>query len=468
MKLHPPEVDIPEEDPFKNALFNRKEFAQSLTALLRNVEESLVIFVNAPWGEGKTTFARMWMKELERLKIKAIHFDAYAADYFDDPFVSFTGEILELVDKRLAAAKGVPESRKEFKKTAIEVGKRLGGLVGKIALKAATLNAIEAAHIDELKDISTTFAEGVSEIGGDLIEKKIEGYVSEKDALKAFKESLKALAAIVREEQEFPLTIIVDELDRCRPDFALQLLERIKHLFDVEGVAFVLLVNRDQIEAYVRAVYGANVDARSYLLKFGTLFVDLPTERQQPRSQTGRSLYCRALSEHFGTSKTVRDGEYLADSISALGTHFQLTLRETEKVFAILSVFYSVTPKEVFREEFLVSLLTVLKLRNPNFYQKISSGPVDATTFLNESTIFSERTDENGGFQWDYVKGLVRFFLLPDGELQRIVSDNNSTDPVKAAHHRYGRFGGFTRSRNLVLSSLCARLDQFSFRVPND
>jgi tRNA A37 threonylcarbamoyladenosine biosynthesis protein TsaE len=57
MKLHPPEVEIPKEDPFQNALFNRKEFAQSLTALLRNVEESMVIFVNAPWGEGKTTFA---------------------------------------------------------------------------------------------------------------------------------------------------------------------------------------------------------------------------------------------------------------------------------------------------------------------------------------------------------------------------------------------------------------------------
>jgi len=62
----------------------------------------------------------------------------------------------------------------------------------------------------------------------------------------------------------------VDELDRCRPDFALGLLERIKHLFDVEGIAFVLLVNRSQIEGYIRTVYG-NADAEAYLLKFGSL-----------------------------------------------------------------------------------------------------------------------------------------------------------------------------------------------------
>ena len=138
------------------------------------------------------------------------------------------------------------------------------------------MGAVESAHVDELKEIAT----GVSEISADVIEKKIENYGVEKDALKKFKESLEKLAAKVREEQKFPLTIIVDELDRCRPDFALGLLERIKHLFDVKGVAFVLLVNRSKIESYIQTVYG-NADAEAYLLKFGNLFVDLP--RQQSK-----------------------------------------------------------------------------------------------------------------------------------------------------------------------------------------
>ena len=234
MKINPPKAIIGKEGPFEHALFGRKEFAESLTNLLRNVEESLVIFVNAPWGEGKTTFAEMWRAQLKQRNLDVIYFDAYAADYFDDPFVSFSGEILELADKHLPGGKELSE-RQEFKETAVAVGKRLAGLVVKVGLRAASLGAVESAHVDELKEIAT----GISEIGADAIGKKIENYGVEKDALKKFKESLEKLAAKVREKQKFPLTIIVDELDRCRPDFALGLLERIKHLFDVKDVAFV-------------------------------------------------------------------------------------------------------------------------------------------------------------------------------------------------------------------------------------
>src|ERR1051326_8256676 len=128
MKIHPPEAVVDEHDPFKHALFGRKDFAESLTGLLRNVTESLVVFVNAPFGEGKTTFAKMWRAHLLGQKFEVIYFDAYAADYFDDPFVCFSGEILGLVDKRFSGAAGLAAPRREFKKTAVEVGKRMAGL----------------------------------------------------------------------------------------------------------------------------------------------------------------------------------------------------------------------------------------------------------------------------------------------------------------------------------------------------
>src|SRR5712691_7424078 len=133
MKLLPPTIAIDPDDPFKNALFGRKAFAASLTQLLRNVSESPVIFVHAPWGEGKTTFAQMWRAELGKQKLEVVYFDAYATDYLDDPFMSFSGEILALSDRRLSEGKGLVE-RREFKKSAVEVGKRLTGLAVKVAL----------------------------------------------------------------------------------------------------------------------------------------------------------------------------------------------------------------------------------------------------------------------------------------------------------------------------------------------
>jgi predicted KAP-like P-loop ATPase len=329
MKIHPPKVTIDSNDPFKEALFARKNFAESLTGLLRNVNENLVIFVNAPWGEGKTTFARMWQASLWQQKFEVIYFDAYAADYCDDPFVSFSGEILALVEKHFPDTKGLAE-RREFKKTAVEVGKRLAGLAFKVGVRAATMGAVEVAHLTELKDIGSELSANVSEIGAEIIEKKIENHTAEKDALAAFKRSLTKLAAVVREEQGFPLTILVDELDRCRPDFALGLLERIKHLFDVEGVTFVLFVNRDQIESYIRALYGNEVDSAAYLLKFGNLFVDLPNEQPVFRHEKGRQEYCRELFQHFGFS-TTKDGSTVSRSVETLVDHFGLTLRESSE-----------------------------------------------------------------------------------------------------------------------------------------
>jgi predicted KAP-like P-loop ATPase len=77
VKINPPKAIIGKEDPFKHALFGRKEFAESLTSLLRNVDENLVVFVNASWGEGKTTFSEMWRARLKQQDLEVIYFDAY-------------------------------------------------------------------------------------------------------------------------------------------------------------------------------------------------------------------------------------------------------------------------------------------------------------------------------------------------------------------------------------------------------
>jgi predicted KAP-like P-loop ATPase len=190
MKINPPQAPIGEKDPFEHALFGRKQFAESLTNLLRNVEENLVVFVNAPWGEGKTTFTQMWRESLKRQQLETIYFDAFAADYFDDPFIAFSSEILEFAGKNLPGGKELEECI-EFKKTAIEVGKRVAGFALKSGLRAVSLGLVQGEEIQNLM-------EGIAEISADVITEKIEKHEQEKDALKDFKKSLEKLAAKVR------------------------------------------------------------------------------------------------------------------------------------------------------------------------------------------------------------------------------------------------------------------------------
>lgn len=459
MKLHPPSVVVDDQVPFKEALYGRKEFAESLTALLRNVEEGLVVFIHAPWGEGKTTFARMWRAHLRGQKLEAIYFDAYASDYFEDPFVSFSGEILGLVDKHLEAA-GIAEPRREFKKTAVEVGKRLAGLGAKVGLRALTLGAIESTHVGELKDIGTELATGVSDIGADVIEKRIEHYTKEKDALQAFKKSLAKLAGVVREKQGFPLTIVVDELDRCRPDFALGLLERIKHLFDVPGVAFILLVNRDQIESYVRTVYGESVDARAYLLKFANLFVDLPNHQPGMREEKGRDEFCRLLFQHYDFPVPGDDSDILGRSVRVFVRHFGLTLREIERVFTQLALYYGSLPKNQLTHGLFIALLAILKVRHPALYRSLATQSISAVKFFSETRLDQIEKSSGDGVERDWMMDILNFCLLSDEELAKVPED---TGPQKMG----GWLFRYNMDRRKVIPFFCGRIDRFSLQPGN-
>ena len=461
MKINPPKAIIDEKEPFKNALFGREEFAKSLTSLLRNAEENLVIFVNAPWGAGKTTFSEMWRAYLQQQKLDVIYFDAYAADYFDDPFVSFSGEILGLVDKRLAEGKGLIE-RREFKKTAIEVGKRLAGLAVKVGVRAATMGAVESAHMTELKEISSEIATGISEIGADVIEKKIENYTGEKDALKSFKVSLAKLAAKVREEQGFPLTMIVDELDRCRPDFALGLLERIKHLFDVEGVAFVLLVNRNQIESYIQNVYG-NEDTRDYLLKFGSLFIDLPNQQDETSGVyvKGHRDYCASLLHHYGLSK-LQNNNYLVTCAGIFAVHFNLTLREIERVFSIMTIYYGSLSDNQFTTELLVALLSVLKVKRPSIYDLLSMGNISAAEFYQQTTLDLMKVKTGQSFSQEWARDMLDYCIMSDSEFETATQGGDGAKPARSGLAQMD--GRVRMNRKRIIPFLCTQLDRFSLQ----
>jgi hypothetical protein len=95
---------------------------------------------------------------------------------------------------------------------------------------------------------------------------------AKRQALEEFRNRLReipiALSKIDSEGGIKPLIFIVDELDRCRPSFSLELLEIIKHFFQVENVHFVPGVHMEQLKNSVKVTYGPDIDAQLYLQKF--------------------------------------------------------------------------------------------------------------------------------------------------------------------------------------------------------
>jgi len=449
MKLHPPTLAIPEESPYLNDLFSRKQFGDSLSSLLAAAEESVVLCIDAAWGEGKTTFARMWIADMERQGIHCIYFDAYEHDYSDDPFVSFCAEIISLAETAFGDDDAIQTLKEDFKSKAKRIGGKLLCTGTRIGVKAATLGIVKDSDIDALDSIRDDIADSSSAAASAFVGKAFDDYTSSKDSLVDFRQRLSALGAAVRSAQNCPLVIVVDELDRCRPDFALSLIERIKHLFMADNVSFVLLANTAQLQNYVKTVYGADVDARNYLHKFFTISTDLPLNRQDSH-ENDHSKYTHRLLDHHGIGETTE----LDSVLPRLFQHYRFTLREMERCFCILALYFSHLPKNRLSNDAIIAFLAILRLRFPDTFAGLAAGSLTYEALLKATGIDRvERTDYTR-FPRDWFLTTLQFLLLSDEEFGAL----DPQDPIRGHSQWLLPFG---TDRKQVMPFFCSELVRF-------
>lgn len=321
-------IVIPPYEPasgtgFGDDIFNRKSFASSLTNLIRRTDDPLVISLNGSWGEGKTTFVKAWQAELNDQKVPNLYIDAFASDYVDDAFMVVAGAITEYMKQNAPS-----ENTREFVDVAKRVGAHFLSLGAKIAIKAgsAGLLSIEDFQFaeDALKDVGDELGKGAE----DYIKSRLENHSEELDSIKVFKSYLSSIPDQLSHKSDHSFTVIIDELDRCRPSFAIEMLEKIKHLFSVKNITFVLVINKQQLQESIRFTYGSNIDAHAYLQKFLTFETEIP--RKGSRDKSVVKAYCEYLA---GAHEIERTEEAIA-LFSAIGEQFKLTLRQLEKVIS--------------------------------------------------------------------------------------------------------------------------------------
>jgi predicted KAP-like P-loop ATPase len=214
MKIKAPRVEIPPEDPFKNDLLSRKTCAEQLTKLLKSSDESLVLCIDAPWGDGKTTFIKMWRAHLNQEGFKTLYFNAWENDQSDDALVSLIGELS-------VGMKGLNLKGTNAKKATeyLNRAKKLGAAVIKKGIPAAI--RIGTGGLLDLPEISEGTISKLSELAEEIAKEEIEKYENSKNMLNGFKKQLQSFAeeatAPMEGKERLPLIIMIDELDRCRP-----------------------------------------------------------------------------------------------------------------------------------------------------------------------------------------------------------------------------------------------------------
>ncbi len=366
MRLAPPPLDITDDEGFQRDIFGAKEAGERLANVVADLEGHSVIVLDGGWGTGKTTFIKQWAGLL-RTKggHPVVYLDAFGSDHLSDPFFAMLAQVLDYFDQRelkdlsatlAAAAKGV------LRAIPAVAARRLlpvatGGVVSladfeglKTSLKDASSDPTEDWFSEQLQAARSEAASTrrFKKVLGDVVEKAAMGSSSPPRASAGSGEEVPS-----SEGRKAPLIFIIDELDRCKPSFALSVLERMKHVFSANGVCFVLVTNLKELTAMVRDAYGLEHPER-YLEKFYHLRVEI------------ESL--------LSLSRIERRGRYLEHDRTA--RHLIASHGQSEPGIRIRNE-RGQTPMAILRNHGgsgLVVGLCVIRIRDATLYRKAASG----------------------------------------------------------------------------------------------
>ncbi len=416
MRIVTPPLVVEKNDGFRNDLLDRKSYGEALLNLIVRSRDELVISLDGKWGEGKTTFVKMWQGLLSEANVPNIYIDAFSNDYFDDAFISIASAITNFAEANIT--KNNHEKIKELKEKTKKVGGQLLSWSAKVGIKAATLGIIKDADIEELKDIKGDLSKGVSDLIGDFIEERLSSHSKDVELIQSFRELLSSIPSNLEDNDNKPLVIIIDELDRCKPTFAVEVLEKIKHLFSVKNVVFLLVLHKTQLEESIRSVYGKNIDAHTYLQKFVSLEARIPKKIEDHYANDLRKYSSKLLELH--ELETWGDHRDIIDCIEPLANHFNLSLRQLEKVFTNLSILYGSSSEYQLRIVSIIVFLSVVKVVNSQLFYKLLHQRISYTEAVSQLGLGNlSEEDENRRNLYRLVQW-VRYALLSEQEYKEL------------------------------------------------
>lgn len=327
-----------------NASFNirdeyqRKKIAENLKTLLDASIDISPVVIDGAWGTGKTEFSLKLKNYLssEITDSFIIYLDAFEEDHCDDPLLSITAAI----------AKNLPKKKKEsFVKAAIPAVK----FGAKTALKAGVAWVVRENATTVISDFESEIKDATNSLIDNTIEKLLDEHIHAEENIRNLRLKIEEIA------QKNKIVIIIDELDRCRPNFAINLLEKIKHIFNVHNVSFILIANIDQLMASINHVYGSAVNSRSYLdkfIKFTVSFPDTFDDEYNQSIHTSLVHWNTLLEVNVELTKSL--GSF-SEQIKELITAKPLSLREVESLFRHFEIYQKLSGNSINADKSLIS-----------------------------------------------------------------------------------------------------------------
>ncbi|MCF6343865.1 MAG: KAP family NTPase [Devosiaceae bacterium] len=384
-------------------LLGRRSDAEFLSKfLLSRIKErqeqgrkaSYVLNVNAAWGRGKTFFLTNLAKQLKEQGYLVAEINAWQDDHADDPFLSVMSAINKTISPLVDSENKVWKNLKNnagsialavVKGAGKQVAKKLiGGGMDEISSLAEGEDSERLPNQTAVSAIKGA-GEGATKEVNRLIDKAGENLLSNfeqsRKSINDFQQNLEELLSEEKlKDKQTPLFILLDELDRCRPTYAIAMLERVKHLFDVNNIIFIIATDTEQLQHSIKAVYGQGFDSASYLNRF----FDRSYEIKSPniKNFVAYQIKLRAIDK---AKLSIPPNTDLTAFLSDAFSYFEYELRDIEQFFEILGNIITVWDKKIEIE------MSVMVFYIYNFQKKLFLQPSELAEYLNK---------RNTGLSW--------------------------------------------------------------------
>ena len=379
---------------FPEDKLQRSRYAEFLTRLLESQgfdktkelefqKKNYVLNLNSEWGSGKTYFLKRWVEDIKS-DHPVVYVDAWAKDYSDDPLMT----VISAIIKQLREQAGKPEDETKFKAPRKLIGLLKAAAPGiargitKRYLGIDPVKIMESDDGDELGNVKDQDGKEVdmSTAASEMVKYLLDEHEAKSNAIDDLKNSVQEwVNAVVGIKQiSYPAFIFIDELDRCRPSYAIEMLETIKHIFNIKGIVFVVATDTEQLQHTIKAVYGEGFNAKVYLNRFfnssyilkkpklnNLLEVHTDSHKFSPKYLKERKIEIIPYNN---------DPRYTLENMATVFDAFQIPIRTSIQLAERITATLVNMPIDSKIDIIMISLLHCIKEKDSELFQEIMKG----------------------------------------------------------------------------------------------
>lgn len=426
-------------------ILDRSETIQQIMDLLNTLADarsSCSFALNGAWGVGKSFILRILEQQLREYqdgeKFIVFHYNCWQYDYYDEPLIAIVSAMLDNIDEYVHL---LPQEVRET------TGKGL--VVAKQVLQKVALSFLENKIGVDFSDFPEIVERIQDETSAAFEEEH--GY----DNYYAFHKKMEqARVELSKIAEGQTLLIVVDELDRCLPDYAIKTLERLHHLFaGLSNTIVLMALDKMQLENTIRQIFGENVNCDAYLKKF----VDFELKIE---IGTVNSNFLEKFSEYVSLfdENILEPWTDLYEFITVLFSQIEIRRQEhlIKKAQMIHQLLFSTQPKKDYSflcfELFMVVLsensdakdvapLHYVEVRSPGSYNdyklKIEDSlPGALATYIKEHWIYQIGVLQTGTEHYPMYNGTLDIPLLIIGYSELVYSGKG----ILSHHQEYSKY----------------------------